>query len=89
MKPYTAGMVIGAVYKAKICDHYSIVQLATHAALHSTNHFGDLASLPIASYILLPCAYDIYYDYAVLLWLVSYYIHALINATCAGTRLYR
>ena len=31
---------------------------------------------------------NIYYDYAVLL-LVSLLLHALINATCAGTRLYR
>ena len=31
---------------------------------------------------------NIYYDYAVLL-LVSFLLHALINATCAGTRLYR
>ena len=48
--------------------------------------FGNLASFP--SYVFLPCAYDIYYDYAVLL-LISLLLHALINATCAGTRLYR
>ena len=32
----------GAVYKVKICDHYSrlIVLLATYAALHSSYHFG-------------------------------------------------
>ena len=35
--------------------------------------------------VLLPCAYDIYYDYAVLL-LISLSLNALINATCAGTR---
>ena len=31
--------------------------------------------------------YNIYYDYAVLL-LISLLVHALINATSAGTRLY-
>ena len=47
---------------------------------------GNLASFPSYSCL-------VYYDYAVLLLislLINYiYIHALINANCAGTRLYR
>ena len=42
------------------------------------------------SWVKWPREPNIYYDYAVLL-LVSLllHVHALINATCAGTRLYR
>ena len=40
------------------------------------------------SWVKWPREPNIYYDYAVLL-LVSRLLHALINATCAGTRLYR
>ena len=39
-------------------------------------------------WVKLPREPNIYYGYAVLL-LVSLLLHALINATCAGTRLYR
>ena len=38
--------------------------------------------------LLMLCAYDIYYDYAVLL-LIKLLLHVLIYATCAGLRLYR
>ena len=80
MKPNTAGIVQSIKLK-------SVTKLATYAALHSSYHIGEpIASFP--SYVLLPCAYDICYDYAVLL-LISLLLHALINATCAGTRLYR
>ena len=40
------------------------------------------------SWVKWPGAPNIYYDYAVLL-LVSLLLHALIKATCVGTRLYR
>ena len=78
----------GAVYKAKICDPFSRLIVNWLHMLHCTVviTLGNLVSFP--SYVLLPCAYDIYYDYADLL-LISLLLHALINATCAGTRLYR
>ena len=55
---------------------------------------GNLASFP--SYIVLPCAYDIYYDKHQVSegvfyigdhsCVYSYYIHVLINTTCAGEK---
>ena len=47
----------------------------TYAALHSSYHFGEPSLIPK---LLLPCAYDIYYDYAVLL-LISLLLRALCN----------
>ena len=51
-----------------------------YTAMHSSYHIGEPSLIPK---LLRPCVYDtmimqFYY------LLVSYYIHALINATCAG-----
>ena len=80
MKPYTAGLVQSKIVTTTLGLLFSWLHML-HCTVVIT--LGNLASFP--SYVLLPCAYDIYYYYAVLL-LISVLLHALINATCAGAR---
>ena len=58
----------------------------TYAALHSSYHFGELSLIPK---LRTPALCIGYYDNAVLLLILISNKTALINATCAGTRLYR
>ena len=55
--------------------------------LNNSYNIGVPTHIP-KLHVLLPCVYDtmIIQFY---IFFISYYIHILISATCAGTRLYR
>ena len=72
--------------RKSICECGHAFTLKREARNTASYHFGEPSLIPKLHTPAL--CIRIYYVYAVLL-LISLLLHALINATCAGTRLYR